>query len=592
MCAPAHATADPNPASIRGERGAWPLYRQWTPAEVEHFSTWIENIFVLKSTGTTDQRLAKLERVLTDPEMNLLLDEDFRGSPSNPQLDRASMRAMHSIIDCGKLTIALTGYYAYRRGLPWMATHIRSGDGIDVRISSFNVPSGTVSCRDYDSPGRFLTDAVYGFCTGNYRIEPDGPNAELSDTVPVAIDPDHLMPGSLYYLDGHVMIVGHIDLFGEVYFLDATISKTRDLYTHNCLSAASGLTPMNAGERPLSGCYRGFRIHRFPIADTDEDGNVLRVRRRTDAEMAHFGYSLEQYAKAAELHEQGVIDAEGVGLPGIQEFIRYRLRSADYMNLTGVLEKHADRMLEFCKAREEIVQTAWADVQELGPIVFPEDLPGQNVFNAHGRWRAHSTMLQDMQARQRYFHLINWLDDVRVWFESTPGFVDFGEWTDAGIAGPADLAHIAINEKNRVFGARSFTYTNSAGKEVRLTLLDVERRMYRLSFDPNHPPELRWGALPGSREAKDAPQMDSVLPDGSRLDMAEAYRRQVYYRTIAHRETDESFLRHMFTEGFPILKPFDEHFSKWKRLYPSPPLIPVYPQPREVDRLAKKIEIP
>ncbi|HEY8075712.1 MAG TPA: hypothetical protein VIF62_16415, partial [Labilithrix sp.] len=47
------------------------------------------------------------------------------------------------------------------------------------------------------------------------------------------------------------------------------------------------------------------------------------------------------------------------------------------------------------------------------------------------------------------------------------------------------------------------TYANSGGANVTITLGDVMTRIYDLSFDPYHAPELRWGAHPraGDEEA-------------------------------------------------------------------------------------------
>ena len=45
-----------------------------------------------------------------------------------------------------------------------------------------------------------------------------------------------------------------------------------------------------------------------------------------------------------------------------------------------------------------------------------------------------------------------------------------------------------------------FRYTNSAGAPVEFTVTDVLDRLYSLSFDPYHCPELRWGAPVGSAE--------------------------------------------------------------------------------------------
>ncbi|HQB02641.1 MAG TPA: hypothetical protein PLY90_05025, partial [Candidatus Hydrogenedentes bacterium] len=43
------AAADPNPPSIRGG-GAWPIRRQWTPAETMHYARWVEHLFDKKTT--------------------------------------------------------------------------------------------------------------------------------------------------------------------------------------------------------------------------------------------------------------------------------------------------------------------------------------------------------------------------------------------------------------------------------------------------------------------------------------------------------------------------------------------------------------
>ena len=134
------AAQDPNPATLHSTRGAWPLYRQWNRAELHHFAAWISHIYDRKANGNPEQRLAKLERVLTDPEMNLLLDPAFLGEPANPQVDLASIRAMHRIVDCHKLVMSLAAYYSCRRGLPFMFSTVRSSDGTDIRTAFSTIP--------------------------------------------------------------------------------------------------------------------------------------------------------------------------------------------------------------------------------------------------------------------------------------------------------------------------------------------------------------------------------------------------------------------------------------------------------------------
>jgi hypothetical protein len=94
-------------------------------------------------------------------------------------------------------------------------------------------------------------------------------------------------------------------------------------------------------------------------------------------------------------------------------------------------------------------------------------------------------------------------------------------------------------------------------------LADIEDRLYDLSFDPNHPPELRWGAPEGSEERAGIPDRETPVPDGTRIAMAQAYEWQFYYRTIGQREIEPSILRGMFTEGFPIRDKFEGQLAKW-----------------------------
>ncbi|GMW01933.1 MAG: hypothetical protein AMXMBFR84_30690 [Candidatus Hydrogenedentota bacterium] len=572
-------TEDPNPATIHSERGAWPLYRQWTPAEFQHYSKWVQNIFHVKSRGNPKQRLAKIEAVLNDPEMNLLLDPAFAGEPSNPQLDPASMHAMHTILDCGKLTISLGSYYAYRRGLPWMITYVRSTDGTDLRTAVKNEPVTWSSSFDYSSTHQFFVDAVTGFCTGNYRVEPTAQNAQHSDTVPVAIDPRYLVPGVMYYHDGHVLVLGNTDPYGQVYFLDATTAVSRDIYTHNTINAVTGLAPRQSSNaaNPYAGCFRGFRQYRFPYAETNAEGKVTGVRRMTDEEMKAFGYSLEQY-DVYEALMNGKSDQFPGKPEGIHAYIREKLRTAESIDPVAMLDSFADQIVEAFKTREGFVQAGWNEVQTQGPIPFPEGNRFQNVFNEQGRWGSFSTASLDVDYRSEYFQLMSWIDDAIDWYASRPELVNFDRLSRKGVYSQADFAYALRQEKRRIFASKSIEYTNSKGEKVTLTLQEIERRLYDLSFDPNHPPELRWGAPAGSAEAATAPEAFTPLADGTQFAALDAYKREAFYRTLIHRDTDASFLRDMFTEGFPVPTKIDEHMARYFTPGSSPPLVPVQKQ--------------
>ncbi len=567
---------DPNPPSIHSERGAWPICRQWNVAETHHYAKWINHIYKLKSEGTPEQRRAKLERVLTDPEMNLLLDPEFAGEQANPQLEGEVMWAMHTILDCGKLTVALSSYYSYRRGLPWMVSYVRSSGG-DLRTSAYNIPLGVYSSFDCQTAAEFFVNAVTGFCTGNFRIEPYNTNSELSDTVPVAIDPQYLIPGALHYLDGHVLVLADIEETGELRFLDATTAASRDIYTFNGLNAVMGIPAKNSNRNgnEYAGCFQGLRIFRYPIAVTDESGKVIRVRRRTDEEMKEFGYSTEQYDHIEKIVRHQNIVEDGVSLTSFHELILSRMRSVDRVSPVEFIEHFADELVDLFAMREEFVQQGWQDVLANGPIAFPENSRSENVYVANGRWGAWTSAASDVDLRNRYYYLADWMDNIVRWYDRQPEFIDLTGLNKYYVVDQGNLAYALMAEKTRIFHRHTFTYTNSKGEPVELTLLELEKRLYDLSFDPNHPPELRWGAPIGSAEYRTAPDMPTPLPDGTTMAMTEAYRRQGYYRSLGQRETTESYLRDMFTSGYPVREKFNGQLAKWTiTADPVPPLIP------------------
>ena len=187
----------------------------------------------------------------------------------------------------------------------------------------------------------------------------------------------------------------------------------------------------------------------------------------------------------------------------------------------------------------------------------------RSIFQAFGRWETWSSPSSDVDRRNKYFYLADWLEYVIRLYDIIPEFVDLTGLEKYAIHDQGTLAKALIAEKNRIFAQRTMTYTNSNGEQVPLTLLDIEERLYELSFDPNHPPELRWGAAEGSEERASAPNTVTPVPNGENIPMEDAYRWQYYYRCLGARETDVSCLRGMFTTGFPIRDKLDAQLAKW-----------------------------
>jgi len=566
------AAEDPNPPSIRSNSGAWPIRRQWNRAETLHYAEWVDNIFKLKTRGNVDQRTAKLERILTDPEMNLLEQPAFLGEGSNPQLPLGIIRGIHSTLDCGKFTAFIPAYYAYRRALPWMVAHVASGGGPDIRITPFNIPVGCANSFTSPSLHQFFMEEVGEFSSGNYRVNLNARNSQLCDTVPVALNREYLMPGCINYVDGHCLVLARITEYGELYFLNCSTTRTRDIFTYNGMNTVAGITPRGSDpDNEWNGCYQGLRVLRYPIAETDASGRVTKVRRRTDQEMKEFGFSTEQYDAVAEITEKHFITEGALKAQSFHDLIRLRMKTVDTISPMKFMEGYVDELLDAYKFREDFVQDAWHEVLQHGPIVYPEDLDDQNIFQAKGRWETWSSPSSDVDRRSKYFYLADWLEYAIRWFGLLPKFVDLTGFEKYKIQSQADLAQALIDEKNRIFKEESIEYTTSKGVKVKLTLSDIERRLYDLSFDPNHPPELRWGAPEGSAERASAPETYTPVPSGTRVPMEEAYQKEAFYRSLGQRETDASYLREMFTTGFPIRDKLDAQLAKWS--YATEPVI-------------------
>jgi hypothetical protein len=104
------------------------------------------------------------------------------------------------------------------------------------------------------------------------------------------------------------------------------------------------------------------------------------------------------------------------------------------------------------------------------------DLP-PNIYAARGEWEALSTPSRDARLRASVRTIYAFVKDNA----ETPDMVrSLGQvWREHEASASCEI-----------------TYTNDAGAPEKLTLDDVIARIYDLSFDPYHCPEMRWGAYP------------------------------------------------------------------------------------------------
>lgn len=105
-----------------------------------------------------------------------------------------------------------------------------------------------------------------------------------------------------------------------------------------------------------------------------------------------------------------------------------------------------------------------------------------NIYSASGDWQTHSTPGRDTTLRGKVRDIASYVD------ENTQG------------ADGAAVARKLLAAWNERSAACRLSYKSSTGAATPLALGDVVKRAYKISFDPYHCPELRWGAEIGSSE--------------------------------------------------------------------------------------------
>jgi hypothetical protein len=507
---------------------AWPHLRQWDFEEFGKYSQWVENVFNFKKNGNSKQKVARIHNILKDDEMNLLNNPNFI-QDGNLQVSDGELNLMNSLNHCGSFPKLMLVYYAMRRGLPANIAKINSGRGGDIRYSYGNHPVSQITSFPFSGDfGDFVNAGIgssgggYNFVTGNFRT---APFLEETDSVPIKISRIFLRSGSVgYNANGHGLLVGKIYDSGEVGFLDA--------HPDHSITFNQGLSalPLVKGfsESDSSRCYDGFRNFRlYKVV------NGVSVP-FTNEEMKDFGFSVSQYEDMAKINS-GELVVNGNKIESFPEYVRVSLQHSDVSPLDFLILS-AREFGEMFRERAIFVNESWQDVLRNGPIVFPNDSLSENIYQAQGRWEIWSSPSSDVDRKQKYNYVATRLDEMVKGFGKSPG-VNYNDFLSQ-----EEMALTMLNSKKTLFEKEKIPYISSSGGEFVLSLLDIEDRLFDLSFNPNHPPELRWGAPLESKEREGMKLMRIPLRTGGSLDCLRSYELERGLRLYAHRQTTPSYL--------------------------------------------------
>ena len=422
---------------------SWPAQNPWSEALEDEYSRFVERL----AQAVAQRRCRRLDVCLRDPESNLLYD-----AAVDAKLDLD--------VDCGDLPYVLRAYFAFKRKLPFGFVCDLRGEGPDQRYLSGVTPGRLCLWTAYGTPRSVLRELVHEVHSGMFRMAPE---VENSDWYPIAINRRALRPGIVYYdPNGHVLTVGEVRADGSVFLIDGHPDGS---LTWKRFGQAFAL-----GGRAQGGGFKGFRPQRW-----EAQGDTFRLLRASNRELPHFD-GRSQWDK--DLRSDG--DKRG----SYHQWVRQSL--AQPAVTVDAVADFREQIRSLCRDLQERVEAVQAAVAAgLPRRAHPGELPS-NIYGATGDWEIYASPSRDARLKAAFRELHESLTLLP---------------NDSPLR---PLLRAAFREESAQ-PLCQVSYRSSAGATVNLTLDTIIERLFRLSFDPYHCPELRWGAPPGSSEAASCP---------------------------------------------------------------------------------------
>lgn len=400
-------------------------------------------------------------------------------SPANPF--RASDPAVRFWADCADLPYFLRFYYAWKRGLPfsYAAQVSPRGRARDIRYSASG--NRVASRRDVLSGAEALSVMNRlrdGVSSATYRIDPELEAPLAQDFYSPALAPGGIRPGTVIYdPNGHLAVVYRVERNGRIHYIDAhpDNSLTRGTYDVRFVRSSPGMGAGFKNWRPLH--LEGGR----------REGGVIVGGRMVPADnRAIPDFALTQYygtgARQAGSWRNGqfLLGAKRVDY---YDYVRAML-SGGSLHFDPVREI-GDMVASNCADlhyRAEAVDIALAAGSQ--NRAQPERLP-PNIYGADGDWETYSTPSRDARLKTAFKALRDTAERfLNLWRAKDPSLNYQG----------AHLADDMLAAYDRQASACRLSWRRSDGVAMSLGYEEARRRLFRLSFDPHHCAERRWGA--------------------------------------------------------------------------------------------------
>jgi hypothetical protein len=429
----------------------WKVTHDWSPSLDKKFSEFIQTIGESKCRS---------------------LDACLKSPVSNPYYAARTPKDHTFDADCAYYPYALRMYFAWMEGLPFdYVSKVAPADPAhetqpDIRYTVFgNKPAG----RRTIGKG-VTTDALQEFkllraaiSTATYRMH----YREISDFYPPIVSQAEIRPGTAVYdPSGHAAIVFKIEADGRIRMMDAhpDNSVTRITFDQKFI--------------------RSNPVHGGGIKNWRPELNLGPTDKLT-------GFSAEQYSKVFHLGKEAV---------SFYDFVRAQM-AGGLLSFTPVTELK-NMMLEACSNvhdREAAVNSALASgVQNER---HPDRLP-TNIYGTSGDWESNSSPSRDARLKVAFVEIRSEMERfLTMYRQKSPRIVyqpTQSKYSPQCSAGANDclLAASLMSSYEEAVKDPSciFQYTNGNGAVKKLSYTDIVGRLFKLSFDPYHCVESRWGA--------------------------------------------------------------------------------------------------
>lgn len=396
--------------------------------------------------------------------------------------------------DCADYPYYLRAYFAWKNGLPFsMANSMRkrkvpNNQDRDIRYSRYGneVASRftTAAAGQFPDARQILNTLIRDMTSSaNFRTHYADDKADLfTDYYPVSIDREAIRPGTVIYdPNGHVAVVYRITDDGKALFMDAhpdnslTTGTYGSKYVRSHPGQGAGFknwrpqTLVGATYESATGIYRGGKIvgvSNQQLADYSKEqffgnaGDLLPDERWSEGRFVLDGKPIAYFDYVRQKLSLG-----NLRIDPVQEF-------------SAVLQDVCDSL----KDRVQAVNTALTAGIQNRP--HPPRLP-DNIYGTVGDWETYSTPSRDAQLKVSFVDLLTQSRDFIAKWKSQDPMIQYSG---------SNLAQDLLDVYQRESVSCEIAYTNTAGRNVVLNLEQIRQRLFKLSFDPYHCVEFRWGA--------------------------------------------------------------------------------------------------